>query len=246
MTDGKIIWLEETGSTNSWLSENEHSLETNTAVAARRPTAGRGQRGNSWESEPGSNLTLSLLLRPEGIHVARSFCLSEAVAVAVAETVEAIAPGIKVAIKWPNDIYVGNRKLGGILIENSLSGAMVGRCIVGLGLNLNQRRFFSDAPNPVSLWQMTGLRFDVDDAARRIAAAMIREAADAQQKYPELHSRYMSRLWRATGIHPFIETATGTTFHASVTDILPTGHIQLERTDGTLLQFAFKEISWPL
>ena len=93
---------------------------------------------------------------------------------------------------------------------------------------------------------MTGLRFDVDDAARRIAAAMIREAADAQQKYPELHSRYMSRLWRATGIHPFIETATGTTFHASVTDILPTGHIQLERTDGTLLQFAFKEISWPL
>lgn len=246
MMDGNILWLDEIDSTNSWLAANGRSLAANTAVAAHRQTAGRGQRGNRWESEPGSNLTLSLLLRPSAIHVARSFCLSEAVAVAVAETVEDIAPEITVSIKWPNDIYVGDRKLGGILIENSLCGDMIGRCIIGLGLNLNQRRFFSDAPNPVSLWQLTGRGFDIADAARRVTAAMVREAAGAAGCHAGLHSRYMSRLWRAAGLHPFVRTATGETFTASVSDVLPTGHIQLELADGTPARFAFKEIAWPL
>lgn len=241
-----IIILEETGSTNSWLAANERGLPSATAVMARRQTAGRGQRGNSWESEPGSNLTVSLLLRPEGLPVAQSFALSEAVAVGVAEAVERLVPGVKVGIKWPNDIYAGDRKLGGILIENSLSGASVGRSIVGLGLNINQLKFVSDAPNPVSIAQLTGRQLDVEAIGREVIGSMVTEAEKALTEYDVLHDRYMARLWRGEGLQPFIDTASGERFEASVALVEPTGHIGLRLADGSLRRYAFKEIAWPL
>lgn len=241
-----IIILEETGSTNSWLAANERELPSATAVMARRQTAGRGQRGNSWESEPGSNLTVSLLLRPEGMPVAQSFALSEAVAVGVAEAVERLVPDVKVGIKWPNDIYAGDRKLGGILIENSLSGASVGRSIVGLGLNINQLKFVSDAPNPVSIAQLTGRQLDVEAIGREVIGDMVAEAEKALSEYDALHERYMARLWRGKGLQPFIDAASGERFEASVASVEPTGHIVLRLADGSLRRYAFKEIAWPL
>ena len=138
-----IIILEEVDSTNTWLADNVAELAGGVAVMARDQSAGRGQRGTSWESAPGKNLTLSLLLKPEGVPAAKSFILSEAVAVAVAETVEAIVPDVNVSIKWPNDIYVGDLKLGGVLIENSLSASDIDHSIVGLGLNINQRNILA-------------------------------------------------------------------------------------------------------
>ena len=249
MTDGKIIWLEETGSTNSWLSENEHSLETNTAVAARRQTAGRGQRGNSWESEPGSNLTLSLLLRPEGIHVARSFCLSEAVAVAVAETVEAIAPGIKVAIKWPNDIYVNDSKIAGILIENVISGSAISRSIVGVGLNVNQTEFLSDAPNPVSLKQLLPkVDFNVDVLAEVMVSDIlgkVDQALSSECEAGEISGEYFARMWRGDGYyHRYYDHTRGLYMNARIDSVAASGHITLtDQADGVARTYAFKEIS---
>lgn len=241
-----IIKIEETGSTNSWLAANERELRSATAVMARRQTAGRGQRGNSWESEPGSNLTVSLLLRPEGLSVAQSFALSEAVAVGVAEAVERVVPELRISIKWPNDIYAGDMKLGGILIENSLSGASVGRSIIGLGLNINQLRFLSDAPNPVSIAQLTGRQHDVEAIGRQVIESMVAEAEKVVTEYDALHERYMARLWRGTGFHPYIDTVSGERFEASVASVEPTGHIVLRLADGSLRRYAFKEIAWPL
>lgn len=239
-----ITILEEVDSTNSWLVARVEELSNGSAVMARAQTAGRGQRGTSWESAPGKNLTLSVFLQPKALPAANSFMLSEAIAVAVAETVEAFEPDVNISIKWPNDIYVGDMKLGGILIENSLRGDEVGHCIVGIGLNINQEQFLSDAPNPISLLQLTGREYSVDDFASQILDAIIQEAETAATGYIDLHTRYLARLWRGTGTHSFTDVATGETFSAAVAAVLPTGHLQLLTTDRNTRSYAFKEIIW--
>ncbi|MDE6431375.1 MAG: biotin--[acetyl-CoA-carboxylase] ligase, partial [Duncaniella sp.] len=120
-------------------------------VSARRQTAGRGQRGNSWESAPGKNITMSILLRPEGLHPSRQFVISRAVSLAITGVLRRYMPASAVRVKWPNDIYVDDRKICGILIENVISSASIRQSVVGIGINVNQRRFLSDAPNPVSM-----------------------------------------------------------------------------------------------
>ena len=148
--------LAETDSTNTYLQQLDADRHLPEGYIAYTDTqrAGRGQRGNSWESQPGKNLTFSLLLRPEHIPANQQFLLSQAVSLAATDVLNRYASGF--SIKWPNDIYWEDKKIAGILIENVLSGSTFARSIVGIGLNINQERFISDAPNPVSLFQITG------------------------------------------------------------------------------------------
>ena len=148
--DFRIIHIEETDSTNRWLKENG---EGNMVVVADYQTAGKGCGTNSWESERGKNLTFSMLIHPENIPASRQFRITEIISVAICEVLEQYIGDV--SIKWPNDIYWRNGKLGGILIENALTGNQIRDCIIGVGLNVNQRRFLSGAPNPVSLWQIS-------------------------------------------------------------------------------------------
>lgn len=246
----EIIILDEVDSTNSWLSGKSSSLPGGTIVAARAQTAGRGQRGNSWESAPDANVTMSMLLRPAGLEIGHAFPLSEAVALGVVSALAIRLPAeivARVAIKWPNDIYVGNSKIAGILIENSLRGNMIDRSIAGIGLNVNQREFLSDAPNPVSMFQLTGATFDVGDMIALTGREVLESLALMQRDLSSLHQRYMARLWRGKGVHPFVETATGRRFEAEVTGVAPSGHITLsEHPSGCPLTYAFKEIAWTL
>lgn len=237
----QLIVIDETTSTNSYLAEIAPAVAHGTAVMALRQTAGRGQRGNSWESAPGLNVSMSLLLRPEGLDVRRAFTLSEAVAVGCAEALQRLIANREcVELKWPNDIYVGDRKLGGILIENALSGAMVRRSIVGVGVNVNQSEFLSDAPNPVSL-SMLGVEglepVEVADALRRSMVEAVAEPAEA------IHSRYMALLWRRKGMYPYLDVATGRRFMARIDAVAPSGHITLVEADGSSHSYAFKEIA---
>lgn len=246
----EIIILDKVDSTNSWLSGKAASLPGGTIVAARAQTAGRGQRGNSWESAPEANVTMSMLLRPAGMEIGRAFPLSEAVALGVVSALAGRLPeeiAARVAIKWPNDIYVADSKIAGILIENSLRGSLIDRSIAGIGLNVNQREFLSDAPNPVSMFQLTGATFDVGEMIALIGREVMAMLALMQRDPRELHQRYMARLWRGRGVHPFVETASGRRFMAEVTEVAPSGHITLsEHPSGCPLTFAFKEIAWPL
>lgn len=220
--------IDECGSTNSELGKDApHGC----AVMARRQTAGRGQRGNSWESEAGKNVTLSIMLRPEGLAAVRQFEVSEAVALAVADLVE--AQGVSgVRVKWPNDVYVGDRKIAGILIENSLRGALIGRSIAGIGLNVNQTEFVSGAPNPVSLRQLTGREFDPEELAGRLVERVLERVGR------DNHAEYRRRLWRGEGVWPWL-TADGEEFTAAIIDVLPTGGLILS---GRPEPFAFKEV----
>lgn len=241
----KRIHLPETASTSSYLRallESEPELAEWTLVDADSQTAGRGQRGNSWESEGGKNVTFSLLCRPVWLSPNRQWSLSEAMALAVCEGCERVCPGLRgLRVKWPNDIYAGERKLSGTLMECDLQGGRIGACIIGTGINVNQRVFVSDAPNPVSLCQLTGRAIDREAVLMAVVEAFIAhyerlrtEGADS------LHKAYMSRLYHRDGFYEY-EDADGH-FRAEIAGIEPTGHLLLRRTDGRVSRYAFKEV----
>lgn len=154
----EIIHIAETDSTNRWL--RERGGEGDMVVVADYQTAGKGQGNNSWESERGKNLLFSVLYHPQRIPANRQFHISMAVSLAIADALgEHIGD---VSIKWPNDIYWRNAKICGILIENRLLGQTIRDSIIGVGVNVNQRQFHSNAPNPVSLWQIHGHETDLE------------------------------------------------------------------------------------
>lgn len=180
-----------------------------TVIAADSQTAGRGQRGNSWEAEPGKNLTFSLLLEPEHIPARRQFAISRAVALAICDCLRHWLSNHadEIAIKWPNDIYVGNRKICGILIENSLQADRICRTVVGIGLNVNQTVFRSDAPNPVSMAQLAGFEFDLDTLLDDLATTIISYFnAEECSEGTASEREYAERLWRRIGYHRFKRT----------------------------------------
>ena len=174
----KIIHIDETDSTNRWLCNNpslfrdnpslldnkggllsDNEIGNGVVVVADYQTAGRGCGTNRWESERGKNLLFSVMLHPENVPANRQFQISRAISLAI---VDALGEWVgDLSIKWPNDIYWRNGKLAGILIENSLQGSMIRDSIIGVGLNVNQRAFHSDAPNPVSMYQLTGQETDI-------------------------------------------------------------------------------------
>ena len=235
-----IVRLDSTPSTSSYLASVADTLPHGAVVVAREQTAGRGQRGNSWEAEPGANLTFSMLLRPDGIRAAEQFGLSEAVALGIAATLQEYLPEAEVRIKWPNDIYAGNRKICGILIENLLLGSEIRRSIAGIGINVNQTVWRSDAPNPVSMAQIAGRSFVLDELLERVCGAIVHELS---LPGADRHARYMASLWGHDGL-TYRDTATGDIFRASIHAIALDGMMTLAPSDGSPMRtYAFKEVS---
>lgn len=240
----QTIKIEQTASTNSALAAMGDSATNGTVLTALTQSAGRGQRGNGWEAEPGKNITLSIVWRPKNVPAPEQFVLSEAVALAVADVVDTVSP-VPAQVKWPNDIYVGDRKICGILIENSLVGRLIARCISGVGLNVNQTEFLSDAPNPVSLAMLTGHLLDRDSIESHLIEQLRTRLAQADdlENRTRLHSEYAERLWRRTGFHPWILPANPTEpFMARIADVALTGHLTLETPEGQRTVYAFKEV----
>lgn len=252
----KLKFYDSLESTNTFLKDNSGAVDPMTLVAARAQTSGRGQRGNSWESEPGMNLTCSFYFHPQGILPSEQFAISEAIALAATDTLGFY--GIEAKVKWPNDIYCNDSKICGILIEHSVSTERIERTIAGIGLNINQRIFISDAPNPVSMAQLQGDRdFSVEEVASRLGDAIEERLAaiSSAEGRDSLHRDYMTVLWRGdNGIWPFRLAATGEEFRASIHDILPSGHLILCRHDSgnsgesvsQLPPIAFKEVEFIL
>lgn len=240
-----IIVLDSTESTNTVLRDMaaRQAVAGNTVVAANEQTAGRGQRGNSWEAEPGKNLTFSMLLRPEKLKASEQFVLSEAVALGVAEAIEAWLPenAPHPTVKWPNDIYIGDRKISGILIENTLAGAYIEHSIAGIGININQKTFTSDAPNPVSLIHYTGIEEETGRLLRDVCDRIAYKCETIGDLKADIHRQFLSRLWRAKGFHPYRRSG-GDMFLAEIADIAPDGMLTLRTGDGKEYTFAFKEV----
>ena len=162
-TTSRILWLDTVDSTNSVLAARISEFDNLSVVAARFQTAGRGQGDHKWHSRAGENLTFSVLLRygPETAPLAASDALVITWTVSLALRRFLAGMGLAARIKWHNDIYVGDDKICGMLIENKLEGEKIVRSIVGIGLNVNQTEFPADLPNPVSLALLTGEHYDV-------------------------------------------------------------------------------------
>jgi len=168
-----IVRLQETESTNNYANTQirENVVLEGTVFLAYEQTAGRGQLSNFWESEAGKNLTFSLVLYPDFLEIRRQFMLSKVVTLGIYTALHKYVDQLK--IKWPNDIYAGNRKLGGILIENSIMYGLLKSSVVGIGLNVNQSVFHSTAPNPVSLQILTNQHYDTDCILTEVLTAII-------------------------------------------------------------------------
>jgi BirA family biotin operon repressor/biotin-[acetyl-CoA-carboxylase] ligase len=149
-----IIWLERVDSTNDEARRHISEIDNLSVVSALEQTKGRGQRGNRWSSQPGENLTFSLVVKDFRIKANEQSAISQATALSLVDLLS--RHEIKARIKWPNDIYAGDEKICGILIENSLKGSEIDWSIIGIGLNVNQTAFPEDLPNPTSMKLCTG------------------------------------------------------------------------------------------
>ena len=230
------------GSTND--EARDPQLAHGDVVWADEQTAGRGQRGHAWSSTPGENLTFSVVLRPTFLPAGEQFLLSEAVTLALVRTFGDY--GIDTRIKWTNDIYAGDRKLVGILIEHRYSGPTLARSVVGIGINVNQTAFDPALPNPVSMALAAGRRFDRREVLDRLLAATERRYAQAMHGDREaLREEYRRRMYRLDAFHPF-RLADGTTVEAAVRGTAPAGALLLEHRDGSRHEYLYGEVQFVL
>lgn len=239
-----IIDIEETASTNSYIKDLalHQNLEEFTVVSANYQCAGRGQQGNKWESEKGKNLLFSLLLRPTFIKANEQFIISQIVALAIKKGLNKYTDNI--TIKWPNDIYYKDDKICGILIEHEINYDFIEQTIVGVGLNINQTIFKSDAPNPISLKEITGKEEERYSVLVDIVKNIINYYTMLQQgHFSEIREKYYNALYRKEGTHLF-KSKDQTLFEAKIIEIKNDGQLILELTDGKLKSFFFKEVQF--
>jgi BirA family biotin operon repressor/biotin-[acetyl-CoA-carboxylase] ligase len=211
-------------------------------ILAQCQTAGRGQRGHTWESREGENLTFSLLLEPLFLPPSEQFLISECVALGVCDAL--MHYGIEAQIKWTNDIYIGDRKLAGILIEHKLQGSALARTVAGIGLNVNQKAFSDDLPNPISMAQATGREFDREEVLQTVAASLMARYEQLREGgAKELQADYHQRLYRLGQEHCYA-LPDGSRFRGIIRGVEPTGALRIENERGELLSFLFKEVEF--
>ena len=233
-------------STNDYLAElcKQGKAEEFYTVIAEDQTDGKGQRGNSWESEPGKNLTFSIVLYPTAIKANKQFHLSMLASIAIIDTLTDYTDGF--SIKWPNDIYWHDKKICGILIENELEGQYLSQSIIGIGLNINQTEFFSSAPNPVSLYQIIGKEIDKDEVFPKIIHALLGGYKALEDNFIEasacISHLYKKFLYRKDDFHIY-QDKDGT-FEARIHDVGNDGYLYLEDTGNNIRKYAFKEVTY--
>ena len=230
--DFKLIHIEETDSTNRWLKAHG---EGTMVVVADYQTAGKGCGTNSWESERGKNLTFSMLIHPTDIPASQQFRITEVVSVALCEVLEQYIGDV--SIKWPNDIYMGDKKICGVLIENRLQGNVIVDSIIGIGLNVNQTEFVSDAPNPVSLRQLLGREID-----REALLYDFLETLETVSSSETTYSAYRNKLFRM-GKQAVFSDETGR-FEGTIQDVETDGRLLIKDLSGQARRYAFKEVQF--
>jgi len=214
-----------------------------TVITASFQESGKGQPGNSWESEPGKNLLMSVILYPVMVSPSDQFIISRMVSLAVYDLVSKHTR--KARIKWPNDIYVGNDKIAGILIENSIMGETLGSSIAGIGLNVNQTVFRSGAPNPVSLRQVTGAGLDLAVVTNELIAAFdTRYGMVIRGEAATLESDYHQVLYRAGEWHRYSDDSG--MFEGMIERVMPDGMLSVRKRGGVSRLYAFREIDYIL
>lgn len=245
MNSSNHIRLLETTSTNDWLKQaiRDYELPHGFYVSTAFQTNGHGQASNKWESERGKNILFSLLIKPDKIEIYEQFLLTEIITIAIQETLQPLSP-LPISIKWPNDIYAGDKKICGMLIENIILGNTWEYSIAGIGININQNAFISNAPNPISLKQICNKEYDCLNLLENTVNNILTKYQSEYSK-DNLHNTYMSKLYRRDGFYRY-ETSDGEPLMAKIANIGPMGHMTLLCDNNESRTFAFKEVKFIL
>jgi BirA family biotin operon repressor/biotin-[acetyl-CoA-carboxylase] ligase len=246
MIIGSVVkQYEKVSSTNALASvmlRDEKPAE-GTVITAAFQEDGRGQKGNNWESDPGKNLLMSIILYPVMIRPGDQFIISQMVSLAVYDLVRAETSDVR--IKWPNDIYVGDDKIAGILIENSILGNTISSSVAGIGLNVNQTHFRSNAANPVSLAQITGRKHDLTLITGNLIRLLdMRYAMIRRGAADELSDAYHSALYRCGEWHRYADSEGE--FPGMIVSVGADGLLMVRKENGAVRGYAFKEIDYIL
>ncbi|WP_372644527.1 biotin--[acetyl-CoA-carboxylase] ligase [Ancylomarina sp.] len=239
----RIIRVEQLDSTN--LHALQLIKDTNpsggTVVMALNQTEGRGQQTNAWESESGKNLTISLILRPDFIKAQDQFQISMIISLGVKDYLSTYSENV--SVKWPNDIYVGDKKIAGILIEHSIMGAYLSHSVCGIGLNINQEQFFSDAPNPISLHILTKETYDLEkELVKLLASIENRYFQLINGNGNELEEDYLKAMYWMKEEHTFEDE--GGLFKGRIVGISEFGQLQIQDEEQQVRTYNFKEVSF--
>lgn len=239
-TGNRIEFLETVPSTNDVLRGCGYGHGG--CVIADAQTKGRGQRGNTWDSEPGMNLTFSVGLDLSFLPADRQFLLSEAAALAVADTLSGF--GLEPSVKWTNDIYIGDDKIAGILIENDIMGGYLSNSIVGIGLNVNQTAFRPDIPNPVSMKLAAGPDFGLGEVFRKLYTAVLKRYGQlAAGLSAIIEEDYHDKLYLVGKPHKF-RLPDGIFIEGIIRHVKPTGELMVEHPGGGIKGYLFREIEF--
>jgi len=245
MSQKSIIHLKETPSTNEHLKSLmiKDEVREGQIVVTDFQTKGKGQRGNTWESETGKNLTFSFFLRPTFLPAEKMFLISKAVSLGLIDYLNSLEKTF--TIKWPNDIYYCDKKVAGILIENQLSGNHIETSIIGIGLNVNQTEFPKQLHNAISLATIFKREFNLSEVL-----ASVYEEIDTWYRIlsdgwdDRIDYMYFSHLFRNEGYHEFILPTRN--IHAKIVSVEPDGKLTLKSPQGEIFRFYFKEIDFAI
>ncbi|MFA5818944.1 MAG: biotin--[acetyl-CoA-carboxylase] ligase [Bacteroidales bacterium] len=241
----KLFFFDNLPSTNTHAAHllKSSDLPEGAIVYTNYQSAGRGQMGNKWESEEGKNLLISIVLFPSMINPADQFLISMTVSLGICDFLKRYISVC--AIKWPNDIYVNNDKIAGILIENSIMGDQIENTIAGIGLNINQEKFLSNAPNPVSLSLLTGSSYDLATCLNQLASDLDKRYKQLiSEHFAEIKHEYVSRLYRLNELSKYRDRSG--IFTGRIITVTDNGRLQIEREPGNISEYSFKEVDFIL
>jgi BirA family biotin operon repressor/biotin-[acetyl-CoA-carboxylase] ligase len=239
------IFIGNLPSTNSYASLllRDKTPVEGTIIQTNWQSAGKGYLGNKWESEEGKNLLISIIIFPTMVSPSEQFILSMGISTGICDFLKRYVSGY--SIKWPNDIYINNDKIAGILIENSVMGNKIESSVAGIGFNINQEKFLSDAPNPVSLKLVTGVNYD-------LAICLDQLASDIDKRYKQiiagdyssLRNEYFSNMYRFNKWFDFHDSEG--TYSGRILSVSDSGRLQIERKSGNVSEYSFREVEFIL
>lgn len=237
-----IIELERTDSTNNFAAKllNTQKPAEGTAIMTHIQEAGKGQRGNTWQSEAHKNLTVSFIFYPTFVSANKQFTLNIAISLGLHDYFKAEF-GDRVKIKWPNDLYIDHKKVAGILIENIWSGSGLKSSIVGMGININQESFSEDLQKAASKKSFSGKEYPLKEELHAVSSFL--EARYLQLKAGKLDLQRASYI---NALYQYQEVATyqsgDLTFQGKIQDITADGKLCIHKEDGTEGMYDLKEI----
>ncbi len=241
----KIIELKSVNSTNKYATKllNKSKIEDGTIIFANLQYSGKGQKNNLWESEPYKNLTISIILYPKFFLAEKQFLLNKIISLAVCDFVKSIVKHNKVSVKWPNDIYIDNKKTAGILIENVIKGNIFENTVIGIGININQTIFKSNVPNPVSLKIATGKEFNIKECLNNLCLFIDKRYTQLKNNQQDIIDYdYLNCLYHYKSLEKYKYKKS--IIYAKIIGIDKFGELVLETTNKKILKCDMKDVSF--